>query len=97
MVVVFHANGLEADSVQGEESLRCVQLGAGLARHSFQNISGGVKARPRLVIVNTGDEVGVEPSQGKEDRRGRRGSKRIHVPGKLRTHPERLVEETVSL
>lgn len=49
------------------------------------------------VIVDAGDEVGVEPGQGKEDRRGRRGSKWIHVPRKLRTHAERLIEETVSL
>lgn len=49
------------------------------------------------VIVYAGDEMAVKPSQGKEDRSGGRGSKWIHVPGKLGTHPECLVEETVSL
>lgn len=39
----------EADSVPGEKSLRCMQLGTGPSCHSFQNVSGGVKPRPRLV------------------------------------------------
>lgn len=49
------------------------------------------------VIVNAGDEVGIEPSKGEEDRRGGGGSEGIHVPRELRTNPERLVEETVAL
>ena len=49
------------------------------------------------VVVDAGDEVGVEPGQGEEDGRGGRGSERIHVPGELGPHPKCLVEETVSL
>lgn len=49
------------------------------------------------VVVDAGDEVGIEPGQGEEDGRGGRGSERIHVPGELGTHPKCLVEETVSL
>lgn len=49
------------------------------------------------VVVYAGDDVSVKPSQGEEDRGGGRGPEWIHVPGKLGTHPEGLVKETVSL
>lgn len=39
----------------------------------------------------------IKSSQGKEDWSGGGGSKWIHMPGKLRTHPKCLVKEAVSL
>lgn len=49
------------------------------------------------VIVNARDEMCIESSQGKQYRGGGRGSKRIHMPWELRTHPKRLIQEAVTL
>lgn len=49
------------------------------------------------VVVYAGDEMSIEPSQGEEDWSGGGGAEWIHVPGELRTHPKRLIKETVTL
>lgn len=48
------------------------------------------------LVVDPGDDVGVEPRQGEQGGRGGRGAECVHLPGRLRPDAEGLVEEAMS-
>lgn len=57
----------------------------------------GLLHRVFQVVVNPGDEVGVEACQGKESGGCGRCAKWVNVPGELRPDPKCFIEKSVSL